>query len=84
MREGQERVEISPGHYVWMDEKDRKAFAERQKPEPVQAPARPDVENASMVAAERAVMPASQPAKRESESVPEKAPAKARKTSANK
>lgn len=64
LREGQERVEVSPGNFVWMNEADRKAFDARQAqptPEPAEAPAHPNAENASAEAPETAAMPPSKP-----------------------
>lgn len=79
MRDGQQRVEVSPSNFVWMDEKDRKAFADAQEAKqakPIQSPKRPDVENASMVASERAVLPASQAHAPATQPVAKKAAAK--------
>lgn len=44
-REGQERVEVRPGVFLWLNEEDRKAYGERAaEPEaaPVAAPEAPE------------------------------------------
>lgn len=63
LREGQQRVQVRPGVWLWLNEADRKALAPQEEAaEP--SPAKEPIETAAAEAPERATMPRSQPRKR--------------------